>query len=54
MPWAYYGGLDAPLDQKLEGLARYFEDIVAPVNDRWDTNAMGTSTTAAHDLHGGD
>lgn len=32
MPWAFYAGLDAPLDQKIEGLARYYEDIVAPVN----------------------
>ena len=29
----FYAGLDAPLDQKIDGLARYYEDIVAPVND---------------------
>ena len=29
----FYGGLDAPLDQKIEGLARYYDDIVAPVNN---------------------
>jgi hypothetical protein len=33
MPWAFYSGLDAPLDQKIEGLRRYFEDVIAPVND---------------------
>lgn len=33
MPWVSYSGLDATLDQKIEGLHRYFEDIVAPVND---------------------
>jgi hypothetical protein len=33
MPWAAYSGRDAPLDQKIEGLARFYEDIVAPVND---------------------
>jgi len=32
MPWAFSVGLDAPLDQKIESLARYHEDIVAPVN----------------------
>jgi len=33
MPWAFYAGFDATLDQKIEGLARYHEDIIAPVND---------------------
>ncbi len=33
MPWAFYAGLDAPLDQKIESLARYHEDIIAPVNN---------------------
>jgi probable F420-dependent oxidoreductase len=33
MPWAFYTASDAPLDQKLDGLARYYEDIVVPVND---------------------
>ena len=33
MPWAFYAGLDAPLDQKIDGLARYYEDVVAPVNN---------------------
>ena len=32
MPWAFYSGLDATLDQKLEGLARFHDDVIAPVN----------------------
>lgn len=31
MPWAYYGGFDQTLDQKLEGIARFAEDVVRPV-----------------------
>ncbi len=34
MPWAFYGHRDGSLDQKIEGLARYYEEIVVPVNDR--------------------
>lgn len=33
MPWAFYSGFDATLEQKIEGLARYYEDVVAPVNN---------------------
>ena len=33
MPWAFYFGFDATLDQKIEGLARYHEDIIAPVDN---------------------
>lgn len=30
-PWAYYYGMDASLDQKLEGLERFASDVVAPL-----------------------
>jgi len=33
MPWVSYFGRDATLDQKVQGLTRYYEDIVVPVND---------------------
>jgi len=33
MPWMFYSGPDATLDQKIESLGRYFEDVVAPVNE---------------------
>lgn len=33
MPWVFYAGFDATLAQKIEGLQRYFEDVIAPVND---------------------
>ena len=32
MPWAYYHGLDATLDQKLDGLERFARDVVTPLN----------------------
>ena len=32
MPWAYYHGLDASLDQKLDALERFARDVLAPVN----------------------
>ncbi|MDN4162428.1 TIGR03619 family F420-dependent LLM class oxidoreductase [Nocardioides abyssi] len=31
MPWAYYTGLDATLEQKLDGMARFAEDVVRPM-----------------------
>lgn len=31
MPWAYYSGLEATLEQKLEGMARFAEDVIAPL-----------------------
>jgi probable F420-dependent oxidoreductase len=31
MPWAYYHGLDAPLEQKLDGIRRFAEDVLAPL-----------------------
>ena len=30
MPWAYYSGLDATLEQKLDGMRRFAEEIMAP------------------------
>ena len=31
MPWAYYHGLDATLEQKLDGVRRFAEDVIAPL-----------------------
>ncbi|MDN4173730.1 TIGR03619 family F420-dependent LLM class oxidoreductase [Nocardioides sp. SOB77] len=31
MPWAYYTGLEATLDQKLDGMARFAEDVLRPM-----------------------
>ena len=31
MPWAYYGGFKQPLEEKIEGLQRFAEEIVAPL-----------------------
>ncbi|MEO6629577.1 MAG: TIGR03619 family F420-dependent LLM class oxidoreductase [Aquihabitans sp.] len=31
MPWAYYGGFKQPLEEKIEGLKRFAEEIVAPL-----------------------
>lgn len=31
MPWVYYGGFDQPLDQKLDGIARFAEEVAAPL-----------------------
>jgi probable F420-dependent oxidoreductase len=31
MPWAYYHGLDATLEQKLDGIRRFAVDVVAPL-----------------------
>jgi probable F420-dependent oxidoreductase len=30
MPWAYYAGLDATLEQKLDGMRRFAEDVMEP------------------------
>lgn len=32
MPWAYYHGLDATLEQKVDALERFARDVLAPVN----------------------
>jgi len=29
MPWAYYGGFDLPLEQKLAGLHRFADEVMA-------------------------
>ena len=31
MPWAYYYGMDADLDQKLEGMTRFADEVIAPL-----------------------
>jgi probable F420-dependent oxidoreductase len=31
MPWAYYHGLDCTLEQKLDGIARFSEDVLKPL-----------------------
>lgn len=31
MPWVYYGGFDLSLAQKLEGMGRFAEEIMAPL-----------------------
>ncbi len=33
MPWAFYGGFDLPLAQKIDGLHRFAEDIMAKLRD---------------------
>jgi probable F420-dependent oxidoreductase len=33
MPWVYYSGFDATLDQKIDGMSRFAEDVVAPLAD---------------------
>lgn len=33
MPWMYYCAPDAPLEAKLEGIARYATDIIGPVRE---------------------
>ncbi|MDI6910127.1 TIGR03619 family F420-dependent LLM class oxidoreductase [Nocardioides sp.] len=32
MPWAYYHGLDATLEQKVDALERFAREVLAPVN----------------------
>lgn len=34
MPWMYYFGTEATLEQKLEGMTRFAEEIIAPVAGR--------------------
>jgi probable F420-dependent oxidoreductase len=31
MPWAYYHGVDATLEQKLDGMERFAADVIAPL-----------------------
>jgi alkanesulfonate monooxygenase SsuD/methylene tetrahydromethanopterin reductase-like flavin-dependent oxidoreductase (luciferase family) len=31
MPWAYYHGLDATLEQKVDGIRRFAQDVIAPL-----------------------
>ena len=31
MPWAYYHGVDATLEQKLDGMQRFSGDVIAPL-----------------------
>jgi hypothetical protein len=31
MPWLYYSGFKATLDQKIDGMRRFAEDVVAPL-----------------------
>ena len=31
MPWAYYHGLDCTLEQKLDGIRRFAEDVLKPL-----------------------
>lgn len=33
MPWVFYAGFDASIDQKVEGCHRFFEEVIAPVNN---------------------
>ena len=33
MPWAYYGGFELPLQQKIDGLNRFADDILAKLGD---------------------
>jgi probable F420-dependent oxidoreductase len=32
MPWAYYHGLDASVDQKIDGMERFARDVLVPLN----------------------
>jgi len=32
MPWAYYHGLEASVEQKVDGLERFAQDVIAPLN----------------------
>jgi probable F420-dependent oxidoreductase len=34
MPWAYYHGLDASLEQKLDGIGRFAADVLEPLSRR--------------------
>jgi probable F420-dependent oxidoreductase len=33
MPWAYYHGLDADLEQKLDGIRRFADDVLGPLGE---------------------
>ena len=33
MPWVYYSGFDSTLDQKIDGMTRFAEEIIAPLAD---------------------
>ncbi|MEO6989283.1 MAG: TIGR03619 family F420-dependent LLM class oxidoreductase [Aquihabitans sp.] len=33
MPWAYYGGFRIPLAEKIDGMKRFAEDIMGPLQD---------------------
>ena len=33
MPWVYHGGFDLPLDQKLDGMRRFADEVVGPLAD---------------------
>jgi hypothetical protein len=33
MPWAYFHGLDATLEQKLDGMERFAQDVLAPLTE---------------------
>ena len=32
MPWAYYHGLDCTVEQKVEGIQRFAEDVIKPLS----------------------
>ena len=32
MPWAYYGGFRLPLQEKLDGMKRFADDVMGPLN----------------------
>ncbi len=32
MPWMYYSGRDCPLEQKLDGMERFAEDVIRPLS----------------------
>ena len=34
MPWMYYSGRDAPLEEKLEGMARFAAEVIRPLERR--------------------
>jgi len=33
MPWVYYAGFDASLDQKIDGMTRFAEEVIAPLTE---------------------
>lgn len=37
MPWAYHHGLDATLEQKLDGIRRFADEVIAPIDRRSGT-----------------